>query len=154
MADLERSLVGTSFCEGMQPSHISLLARDAGERSFQAGQFVFHEGDEANFLYILLKGHVSLEVSTPARGAIVFQTIGAGDALGLSWLFPPFRWHFDARAIEPTQTIVLDAGRLRAQIEEDHDFGYELLIRIAKVMITRLQATRLQMTDMYGVGDS
>jgi CRP-like cAMP-binding protein len=150
MEELQRRIAATKFCKGMESRHVSLLAERAGERDFSSGAFIFREGEEAHQFYIIHAGKVSLEVSTPERGAIVVQTIGAGDALGLSWLFPPFHWHFDARAVEATSMFAFDAAWLREKIGEDRDFGYEVLKRVAQVMVGRLQATRLQMTDMYG----
>lgn len=150
MEEFEKILANTRFCRGMDPRHVGLLAGGARECRVDGGEFVFHEGEDARLFYIINTGRVSLEVSTPERGAILFQTIGAGDALGLSWLFPPYQWHFDARAVEAAEMFSFEAAWLRRRLEEDHDFGYEILKRVAQVMINRLQATRLQMTDMYG----
>ena len=44
----------------------------------------------------------------------------------------------------------LDGACLRGKCEEDHDLGYELLMRFAQVIVERLQATRLQLLDVYG----
>ena len=71
--------------------------------------------------------------------------------LGWSWIIPPYHWHYDARAIEPTSAIALDAKCLRIKCEEDHDLGYELLKRFTNVITQRLEATRLQLLDVYGV---
>lgn len=152
MEDLKRELSATSFGEGLNARHIETLAERAVMHSYEPGEFIFREGEDARFFYIILEGRVSLEVSAAERGEIVFQTISAGDALGLSWLFPPFHWHFDARSLEGVRALVVESARLREKIEEDHDFGYEILKRVARIIIGRLQATRLQMTDMYGAG--
>jgi CRP/FNR family cyclic AMP-dependent transcriptional regulator len=72
----------------------------------------------------------------------LIQIIGAGDVLGWSWLFPPFCWHFDARAVKPTEAIFIYGTRVRELCDEDHDLGYELMKRTAEVVIRRLQATR------------
>jgi CRP/FNR family transcriptional regulator, cyclic AMP receptor protein len=86
----------------------------------------------------------------PGRGPITVETIGPGEILGWSWLFPPYRWHFDGRAVEGTRAIAFDAKCLRLKCEEDHDLGYELVKQFAHVMMERLQATRLRMLDVYG----
>lgn len=86
----------------------------------------------------------------PKRGAITIQTLSAGDVLGWSWLFPPYHTHFGARAIEPIRALSLDAKCLRNKCEEDHDLGYEFMKRFSEVVIQRLQATRLQLLDVYG----
>jgi hypothetical protein len=76
--------------------------------------------------------------------------LGEGEILGWSWLIPPYNWHFDARAVELTRAIALDGKCLRNKCEQDHDLGYELLKRFAHIMEQRLQATRLQLLDVYG----
>ena len=48
--------------------------------------------------------------------------------------------------------IAFDGACLRGKCEADHDLGYELMQRIAQVIIERLQATRLRLLDVYGVG--
>jgi CRP/FNR family cyclic AMP-dependent transcriptional regulator len=73
--------------------------------------------------------------------------LGPGDVLGWSWLFPPFVWHFQARAVEPTTLLVLNGAGLLVSAERDHDFGYELMKRVAQVVIRRLQATRKQLLE-------
>jgi hypothetical protein len=81
---------------------------------------------------------------------MMITTLGAGELVGWSWLFPPYRWHFDARATELTRTIAFDGACLRDKCEQDHDLGYELMRRFASLMLDRLQATRLQLLDVYG----
>jgi CRP/FNR family transcriptional regulator, cyclic AMP receptor protein len=82
---------------------------------------------------------------------LTIQTLGVGEVLGWSWLFPPYRWLFDARTIELTRAIALDGKCLRAKCDEDHHLGYEMVKRFAQVIIERLQASRLQLLDVYGV---
>ena len=91
-----------------------------------------------------------MELSAPGRGTVTFQTVGAGEILGVSWLIPPYRWTYDARAIELTRAIGIDAACLRGKCEADHDLGYEMMKRFMPVLIQRLQATRLQILDVYG----
>ena len=85
----------------------------------------------------------------PGTGVITIQTIGTGEALGWSWLFPPYRWHFSARSIDGTDAVAFDAQALREKTEENHDFGYDIAMRIAQIMLQRLQATRMQLLDFY-----
>jgi CRP-like cAMP-binding protein len=117
---------------------------------FDAGQFVFREGEEANQFYIIRKGKVALEIFSPEKGPIIIDTLGDGEVLGWSWLIPPYHWRFDARAVELTRAIALDGKCLRNKCEEDHDLAYELLKRFAHLMEERLEATRLQLMDIYG----
>ena len=117
---------------------------------FKEGELIFEEGSAANRFYLLLSGEVALESPSEERyderGPIPIETISAGSMLGWSWLFPPYYWHFDARAISPVKAIFFYGTRLRAQCENDHDLGYELMKRVTETFIERLQATRKQLS--------
>ena len=147
---LEAVIAEHPFLKGIEPQYIKLIAGCASNVRFDAGQFLFHEGEEANEFYMIRQGKVALEISAIPRAVITVQTIGEGDILGWSWLIPPYRWRFDARALELTRAIALDGKCLRTKSEEDHDLGYELLKRFSNVITQRLEATRLQLLDVYG----
>jgi CRP/FNR family cyclic AMP-dependent transcriptional regulator len=150
MQTLEMHLATHPFFAGLEPSTIQRLAGLASPAHYKRGKYLFHEGEQAAHFYIINEGKVALETFAGERGAIPIETSEPGEVLGWSWLFPPYRWHFGARVVEPTKTIVLEGAGLRARCEEDHHFGYELTKRIAQVMMQRLQATRLQLLDLYG----
>jgi CRP-like cAMP-binding protein len=147
---LERTLAAHPFFRDLDSAHLRVLVGCASNMRFDAGAFVFHAGHEANQFFLLREGRVALEITAPGRPPLVLQTLGAGDILGWSWLIPPYHWMFDAIAIEQTRAIGLDAKCLRGKCEADHDLGYELLKRFAHIMEERLQATRLQLLDLYG----
>ncbi len=138
------------FFADLSDEDIGILSACATPAAFAAGQVIFREGGPADACYLILRGDVALEVTTPGRGAHVVQTLHGGDILGWSWLFPPRRWMFDAQALTDTAAIRLDARCLRAAIDADHEFGYQLLQRFSQVMTARLQAARLQLMDVYG----
>ena len=81
---------------------------------------------------------------------MAIQSLKEGEVLGWSWMIPPYKWHFDARAFDLTRAIALDGACLREKCEEDHDLGYELMSRFALIIAQRLEATRLQLMDIYG----
>ena len=135
---------------GMSPEQLALVEASAKKVSFVAGERVFAEGQPANSCWLLLRGCVALDVTIQGRGQVVVQTVDAGEVLGWSWLTPPYRWHFGARALEPTAAILLDTGQLRALGQQDPAFGYALAIRLLVVVLDRLQATRARLLDLYG----
>ncbi len=114
------------------------------------GHFILEEGEVARTLYLLRRGHVALELHEPGRAPLVIERIDPGQVLGWSWLFPPYRWHFDARALEPIGAIAVDAECLRNKADADPAFGYLLMKRLSSVMLDRLQATRIRLLDVYG----
>jgi CRP/FNR family cyclic AMP-dependent transcriptional regulator len=151
MRSLESLLVQHPFFKGLAPQHLHLILGCGGNVRFKAGEFLFREGEEANRFYLIRHGKVALQVFSPQRGPLTIETIEAGEVLGWSWLFPPYRWHFDAQALVLTRATAFDGQCLRSKCEQDHDLGYDLMQRFAQVMSQRLQATRLQLLDVYGV---
>jgi CRP/FNR family cyclic AMP-dependent transcriptional regulator len=146
---LEPILAKHSFLKGLEPRHLRLLVGCASNVRFSAGQILFREDEEARHFYMIRQGKVAIEILAPGIGPITVQTVGEGDVLGWSWLVPPFRWRFGARAMELTRAIALDGKCLREKSEEDHDLGYELLKRFSGIIAERLEATRLQLLDVY-----
>jgi CRP-like cAMP-binding protein len=149
---LERVLLEHPLLKDCQPKYIQLLVECASNVRFDAGETILRQGEEANLLYLIRQGRVALEIPDSPRGPIIVQTLGEGDVLGWSWAITPYRWHFDARAVELTRAVALDGKCLRNKCELDHDLGYEVMRRVTHVMEHRLQATRLQLLDIYGAG--
>jgi CRP/FNR family cyclic AMP-dependent transcriptional regulator len=147
---LEPIIAQHPFLQGLEAQYMKLIVGCASNVRFKAGQYLFREGEEANQFYMIRQGKVALQIPTPQRMAITLQTVGQGDILGWSWLIPPYRWRFDAKALELTRAIGLDGKCLRTKSEEDHNLGYELLKRFSKVMVEGLEAARLQLLDLYG----
>jgi CRP-like cAMP-binding protein len=132
----------------MKPEQLAVLAEGAQEVSFKPGQVLFRQGEPANGFYLIERGGVAVEAHEPANGTTLVQRLGPGDVLGWSWLFPPFVWHFQARALEPGSAILLNGAHLLVAAERDPGFGYELMKRVAQVVIHRLQAARKQLLDL------
>jgi CRP/FNR family cyclic AMP-dependent transcriptional regulator len=149
METLERVLGEHPFFKGLERPYLTLLAGCSSRVRFSAGEVIFREGEPANLFYLIRHGKVAVETFSPNRGPIIIQTLGEGELLGWSWLIQPYRWRFDARAVELTRAIVLDGLCLRGKCQEDYKFGYEIMQRIAHLIERRLQATRLQLLDVY-----
>ena len=150
METLERILSEHPFFKGLEEPYLQLLVGCASNVRFDAGEVIFREGEEANKFYLIRQGKVAVEMFAPSRGPIILQTLGEGEVLGWSWLVAPYRWRFDGRAVELTRAIALDGECLRGKCEEDHDLGYELMKRVSLVMEKLVQATRMQLADVYG----
>lgn|SRR5574341_736933 len=117
---------------------------------FQAGSYLFREGESADRLFLVRRGRVALELLVPQRGPVIVDTIQAGDLLGVSWLFPPYRWQFDAHAVQPVEAFAFHGAAVRDACEQDPLFGYQLMQRIGAVMQHRLQSARVRLLDLYG----
>ena len=138
------------FFDGLRAETIELVSGCASNVQFDPGTTIFREGEHADAFYLLRQGSVALETYVPARGAVMIETIEAGDVLGWSWLFPPYRWHFDASALTAVRATAFDGKCLRGKCAADPTLGYELVSRFAQTLIERLQWTRLRLLDVYG----
>jgi len=150
MENLEKYLSEHPFLSGLSPEHLKLITGCASNVVFKAGQFIFREGEAADKFYLIRQGQVVVETFVPQKGPLVIRTRSEDDIFGWSWMVPPYKWHFDARAAELTRALAIDGKCLREKCERDHDLGYEIMKRFATVIAERLEATRLQLMDIYG----
>ena len=128
--------------------HVEKLAALAREVRFDRDHVVFREGDESAEFYLIVTGLVALEIAAPGHTFRV-QTLFAGDELGWSALLMGRGKHFQARALERVDALAFDGGELLAACREDTAFGFAFMLRLLGVVAERLQATRLQVLDMY-----
>lgn len=154
MENLSKIIAEHPFLKELAKEHIDLITGCASNVVFKPNEFLFSEGESADHFYIIRHGRVVIQTHVPERGTIDIQTRGEGDITGWSWLVPPYRWHFDAKATELTRAVKFDGKCLREKLENDHSLGYELMRRFALIMAERLEATRLQLMDVYGTGES
>jgi len=143
---LEADVAAHPYLIGISPHHVRLLADCAMRARFTAGQVIFRKGETANRFYLIESGKVALE-SSAGDQVVTIGEVRAGDLLGWSWIFPPYLWHFDARAVEPTTAIFLYGTILREYCEADPALGYELFKRMSEVMMRRLQAAREKLSE-------
>jgi CRP/FNR family cyclic AMP-dependent transcriptional regulator len=146
---LETLVKGHPFLAGIDPSFCEFFAECASLRRFASQQQVFHEGGEADHFYLILFGNVALETWVAGHGNVTIQTLGSGDALGWSWFFPPHEWHYTATTRAPTDVISFGAAALRARAEANRDFREDLLARISKTLLQRLESSREQIISLY-----
>jgi CRP-like cAMP-binding protein len=150
MEGLERIVLAHRFFSGFEKELGELVAGCARNLRFGAGEYLFHAGEPANEFYLIRQGTVALEIMPPGRFPILFTTESEGDIVGTSWIVPPYRWNFDARATDLVRAIGIDATCLRAKCEADHHLGYELMKRFLPEITQRLDQARLQILDVYG----
>jgi CRP/FNR family transcriptional regulator, cyclic AMP receptor protein len=137
------------FPAGMNHTQLTLLTDCAMVAHFKPGQVILREGERANRFYLIESGKVVLESREDLGEPMIAETIGAGDLLGWSWMFPPYVWHFTARAIEQTEAIFFYGTILREYCERDPSLGYELFKRMAPIMLRRLQTARDKMLAIH-----
>ena len=135
---------------GIGDEYLELIAGCGQNVRLATDRRLFREGEPADTFYVVRHGAVALEIARPARPPVVVETLHDGDVVGWSWLVSPYRWHFDARAVEPTAGVAMDGACLRGKCAEDTALGFELMQRFSQVMVERLEATRMRLLDVYG----
>jgi signal-transduction protein with cAMP-binding, CBS, and nucleotidyltransferase domain len=127
--------------DGLPTEFRKILAECGLRTDFEEGATVLEAGEPANGFYLVTRGTIDLEthgVRYPSR----VQSLSEGDILGWSWLFPPYFWHFNALARQPVETVFFYGSYLRQQCDRNHDFGYEVVKRLSRILVGRLQGDR------------
>ena len=145
---LRTRIANHPFFRDLNAAHLDALTGCARQTRFLRDVIIFNQGGVANRFYLIEDGCVVLKACQSEQATIRIQTLGAGDALGWSWLFPPHIWRFSARTVEPTHAISFDGTRLRAQFKQNPALGNELMKRMAIVVVERLQATQIQLVEI------
>jgi CRP/FNR family transcriptional regulator, cyclic AMP receptor protein len=138
------------FLHDMSHDQLAALAEAASDVNFPASHRIFEDGGLASRFWLIQSGHVSLDLDVPGEGPVVIETIGMGELLGWSWLFPPFKWAFGAVAATPVEGFEFDAPAVRACCESDPSLGYQLHRRVNQVLAKRLRATRIRLIARTG----
>ena len=138
-----------TFFSGLDDSYRKFLSNSVTELQIKKGGVLFKQGDRADKFYLLRKGQVSVQVPALMGQSLEIQTLGEDQVLGWSWLIPPYRWIFLARAVEDSELLEFDGGAILARCEEDPKFGYELFKCFAALMSERLGAARQKMMDQW-----
>ena len=136
------------YLEGLKPNHLQKLADMAMEVQFGRDQVIFREGDDCRKFYLIIQGQVALEIYTPGR-VLRIQTLGEGDELGWSSMLMRNAKHFLARALGPVRALEFDGIELLKACHENPEFGFAFMYRLLGVVAQRLQATRVQILDIY-----
>lgn len=137
---------------GLSDEQRAVVAGCGRNARFEEDAVIARQGGTADTFLVVREGSIALETFVPARGAVTIETLGPGEVVGWSWLFTPYRWHFDVRAVTPVRATVFDGACLRGKCDADPVLGYQLMSRFAHVMIERLQWTRHRLLDVYGHG--
>src|SRR6266700_729990 len=133
------------FLHGISRDHLATLAQVASDVTVPARHRFFENGGHATRFWLVQSGHVTVDVHVPGQGRVPIDSIGMGELIGWSWLFPPFTWAFGAVAASPVEAFEFDGRAVRIRCESDPVLGYELTRRLARVVAKRLQATRVRL---------
>jgi CRP/FNR family transcriptional regulator, cyclic AMP receptor protein len=144
------ALAAHPFLHGMSRDQLGILAEAARDVRFPARYRLFEDGGSANRFWLIQSGHVSLDLHIPGEGPVVIETVGMGQLLGWSWLFPPYQWAFGAVTVTAVEAFEFDARAVRECCAARSELGYEFNQRVTQVLAQRLQAARIRLIARSG----
>ncbi|MCG8350701.1 MAG: cyclic nucleotide-binding domain-containing protein [Chloroflexales bacterium] len=140
------------FFAGLSMDQITSLAMAAEEVEVAPDTYLFREGDELNQFYIVVEGRVALSIGLLERGdrtsvaevavrsrEMVVSMVGASQIMAWSALVPPYVATSSGKTLTACRLIAVDCSELRANFEEDAQFGYLMMRKVAQVIRDRLQ---------------
>lgn len=145
---IKDTLAQHPFFSKLIPEHLAIVAEAARELHFNDGDLIFHQDENADHFYLILSGRATIQIPSIYGPPLTVQTLTEGQLLGWSWLIPPYKWHFDARATSDVKAIEFDGAQLRKRCEDNPALGYQLLKQFAALMSDRMQAARLKMMEV------
>ncbi len=137
------------FFAGLASELIDILAANAASRHVERDRTLFHLGQKADHFYVIVRGRILNEVAALEGPPLQLQSLEAGAVLGWSWLIPPYKWTFQARADDDSEVLEFDGHAIRAHCDANPEFGYELLKRFSGLMSERLHFARQRMMDEW-----
>ncbi|MBC9717395.1 cyclic nucleotide-binding domain-containing protein [Streptomyces sp. TRM66268-LWL] len=139
----------TRILKALDAAHRERLLRIAREVNFPAGTRLFNEGGHADRFWIVRSGTVALDMHVPGRRPAVIETLGFGELVGWSWLFPPCVWHLGAEAASPVRAYEFDATAVRLMCDDDPELGRAVGHWVGQVLAHRLHSARVRLLDLY-----
>jgi len=155
MRTIRETLAAQPLFAGLDGDTLDLLAGCARHQRLKSGARITVEGQPAGTFHLIREGRVGLGVYAPERGLVTVETLGRGQVLGWSWLFPPYRWHLDAAAVGPVATIEFDGVCIRGKCDANPELGYQMMKRFSGLLDEHVRAMQLRLLDVYtrGPGD-
>jgi CRP-like cAMP-binding protein len=140
----------TKLLNALPPPQRQRLMALAHEVSFPEDARIFEAGGRADRFWVIRSGAVSLDQQVTSVQRVTVASLGAGDLLGWSWLFPPYQWDFGAEAFSPVRAYEFEAQPVLKLCEEDPALGLTLVRIVAEILAHRLETTRVRLMDQYG----
>lgn len=136
-------LRNTELFSGLEELQLGVILSHSSVESFPEGRTIFHRGDEAHRLYVLIEGVVTLAVETGEKIDMMTSTIDKEGAIfGMPCLLEPFRYNVTATCLKPSKVLIIAADQMLKLIEQDPKMGMEIMRKLAFIYFNRLNEMR------------
>lgn len=139
---------GTRLLRAVPAEYRDRMMTVAREVSFPQDTRVFEERGTADRFWVIRSGAITLDLRLPGARTVTVETLGPGDLLGWSWMFPPYEWDFGAEALSPVRAYEFDGAEVRELCERDPALGFALVRAVAQVLANRLHAARSRLLNL------
>jgi CRP/FNR family cyclic AMP-dependent transcriptional regulator len=147
--NLIKTLQGISFLHDIDPAHLEQIANIAEARVYDSSDILFHEGEPAEYVYLVVTGKIMLELCPSTIYEKNLMSVGPGEMLGWSAFVEQCNYASTGVVVAPTQLIRIEGKQLRAICDKDPAFGYDFMHRIMKALAKRLTTTWSQLANVY-----
>lgn len=148
-AAIRKELEGHEFFAELDGEVLDFLAANARERELKEDEVVHRYDAPAEHFFLVQEGRITVEVAAIEGPPLELQNLGEGGILGWSWLIPPYRWSFQARAETAGRVLEFDGRAIREHCDANPAFGYQILKRFSRLMSERLQFAREKMMEEW-----
>jgi CRP/FNR family cyclic AMP-dependent transcriptional regulator len=148
MPSIYESIAMAPILEGLSSEQLEYIAAGADELTVAAGTLVLAQGEAAERFFLIRDGSMVLELESPGSGAVRLLTLHEGDVVGWSWLFAPYLWETDGRAVTDCRLIAIDGVRLRERFEADPRLGYAVASRFGADALMRAKDSWYQILNL------
>lgn len=137
----EERLEAQKVFSSLRPDQIDALSNAADIIDYQAGDTVYYQGKQADHIYVVLEGEVSLRL--PGKGGITIPIDVAtpGVMFGAAQCFDADSYAVTAQCVEDCRLMKIATSVLRNLMEDDLLMGYVMQRHIAHVYFDRYLET-------------
>jgi CRP-like cAMP-binding protein len=145
----KKYLLAHEFFSEFSDNILNFLCESSSTHEIKKGQVLFQQGDNADKFYVVLDGHISIQIPAIMGPILEIQTLDKDQALGWSWLISPYKWHFQTVAEEGAELLMFDGSAILSRCDQEPKIGYELSKKFAGLMSVRLNAARHKLMDEW-----
>jgi CRP/FNR family transcriptional regulator len=129
---------------GLPVVDLEAIAEATLVKSLEWGEYLFHEGDPATGFYVVQRGAVNVHRVTAAGKEQIIHVFRTGDSFAEVALAAPTGYPADARALEPTQVLLVQKDGILALLKRQP----ELALRMLGSMSSHLRVLVGQIEDL------
>ena len=129
---------------GLPVVDLEAIAKATLVKSLERGEYLFHEGDPATGFYVVQRGAVNVHRVTATGKEQVIHVFRTGDSFAEVALASATGFPADARALEPTQVLLVQKNGILALLKRQP----ELALRMLGSMSSHLRVLVGQIEDL------